>query len=188
MKKTALILCAIIALVVRCYASEDDDVMQPAPPPCGWYRAREWSVDLWGASAFSTQQGHQAWGGGADFKYFWSRYLGLGVEGFVLNARDTGGAALGTLTARYPVGCSHFAPYAFAGFGVLAGGSDTERFFADEQARVIGQFGGGMEFRITPSSAMGKITVGVMADFSRNFVGGGGQDFGMTRVGLTLSY
>jgi len=186
MKKPALILCAIIALVAQCHAIEDDEGMQPAPPPCGWYRAREWSIDLWGASA--SAEGHQAWGGGADIKYFWSRYLGLGIEGFFLNARDTAGAALGTLTARYPVGCSHFAPYAFAGVGVLAGGSDTERFFRDEQARVIGQLGGGMEFRLTPSSAMGKVTVGLMADFSGNFVGGGGQDFGMTRLGLIISY
>ena len=38
-----------------------------------------------------------------------------------------------------------------------------------------------MEFRLTPSSGMGKVRVGIMADFSQNFVGGSGQDFGMTR-------
>jgi hypothetical protein len=154
-----------------------------------------------------------AWGAGGDLKYFWSRYFGAGVEGFVLDARDTGGAALATLTVRYPIGSSRFAPYGFAGFGILAGGSHTERFFAEhhvafgvevgetefferkvvqnKHARVIGQFGGGLEFRITRPSTMSKIALGLMADFTWNLVGGqdsDDQDFGMTRLGLNFSY
>ncbi len=35
--------------------------------------------------------GDHAWGGGIDLKYFFRRYFGIGVEGFVLNARRGAG-------------------------------------------------------------------------------------------------
>ncbi|MEP7014457.1 MAG: hypothetical protein ABI925_03370 [Verrucomicrobiota bacterium] len=153
-----------------------------------------------------------AWGGGADIKYFWSRYFGLGVEGFILDAKsNVGGAGLVTFTGRYPIGCSRFAPYGFVGFGVLGGGSRTEQYFDENEidgdddevefvkdkiihnkhARPIGQFGGGMEVRITRPSAMSKLAIGLMADFSWNVVGGdhgANSDFGMARIGLDFSY
>ena len=34
--------------------------------------------------------GDHAWGGGADIKYFFCRYFGVGVEGFIVNARKGG--------------------------------------------------------------------------------------------------
>src|SRR5438270_8114007 len=36
-----------------------------------------------------------AFGGGVDLKFFWSRYFGAGVEGFDVNAHENAGAALG---------------------------------------------------------------------------------------------
>lgn len=127
-----------------------------------------------------------AWGGGADLKYFFSKYFGVGVEGFVVDA-DTqlGGAGLATFTARYPIG--RFAPYAWMGAGVLAGGGETDRFFyethtysggfvtgeGDEFFRdqkinndhlfFDGQLGAGVEVRLT-------CHIGLMADFAWNFV------------------
>jgi hypothetical protein len=53
---------------------------------------------------------------------------------------------------------------------------------------AIGQFGGGMEIRITRPSDASKIAVGVMADFTWNVIQEGNNDFGMGRVGVTLSY
>ena len=152
-----------------------------------------------------------AWGGGMDVKYFWSRYFGAGLEGFILNARNTGGAGLATFTFRYPIGCSRFAPYAFAGAGLLAGGSHTAKFFfeseingeldehefidnrvvQDKHARFIGQLGTGMEVRLTRPLTMSKLAVGLMADFTWNFIEGkdsDDQDFGMTRLGLDFAY
>jgi hypothetical protein len=57
----------------------------------------------------------------------------------------------------------------------------------DDDARVIGQVGGGLEVRLArPSPAS---TFGVMADFTWNFTGGNNnQNFGMARFGFTLSY
>ena len=77
--------------------------------------------------------GDHAWGGGIDLKYFFHRYFGIGVEGFVLNAhRGAGfdlesngvdvfvhekrsenravGEVLGTFTLRYPYSVFSFFP------------------------------------------------------------------------------
>jgi hypothetical protein len=157
--------------------------------------------------------GDHAWGGGGDLKYFFNRYFGVGLEGFALDGNNTAGAVLGTVTLRYPIGCTRFAPYVFGGVGGLFGGQadQTDFFFTEhhvapgvdegetesivarnnnaDDARVIGQIGGGFQVRLTRPSDTSKLAVGLMADFSWNFTGGdNNQNFGMTRVGLTLSY
>src|SRR6266487_7196042 len=94
---------------------------QVAAAPCPqWYSDNEWNLSLWGTYAMtgtefapnpdlfdlvqSSSEGHtvygtfdkylggdHAWGGGIDLKYFFRRYFGIGVEGFVLNARRGAG-------------------------------------------------------------------------------------------------
>jgi hypothetical protein len=165
-----------------------------------------------GDSNHSSLNDH-AWGEGGDVKYFWSRYLGVGLEGFALAGDNTGGAVLGTFTVRYPIGCSRFAPYVFGGVGGLFGAETehTDFFFAEnhvtpgsdvgetefiqrrdhnnDDARVIGQLGGGLEVRLTRPSETSRLAVGVMTDFTWNFTGGdNSQNFGMARCGLTFSY
>jgi hypothetical protein len=163
-----------------------------------------------------------AWGGGIDFKYFFMRYFGIGFEGWVVGAnqaRKTGfadlsegifqrslerernavGSVLGTLTLRYPIPCTRFAPYVFAGGGGIFGGgqrtelvrqTDVEEGEVDDQivtrhtdseAELIGQFGGGLEFRFTPH-------IGWMADFSWNVVDGRENNFGMVRSGINFAF
>jgi opacity protein-like surface antigen len=134
-----------------------------------------------------------AFGGGGDFKYFFSKYFGIGVEGYFLDARNSVGAVLGTLTFRYPIGCSHWAPYIFGGAGAAWGGShdlvaedeESDTFFArkvnDSDAVFIGQIGGGLEYRVTRH-------VGIMADFTWNFTDHTDGDFGMVRSGLTFGF
>jgi hypothetical protein len=155
------------------------EMKQVAPPPCpDWYGDREWNVNLWGTYAFtntdfapnpslvdivqSTSEGNpvvgtydhyiggdHAWGGGGDIKYFFCRYVGLGVEGFALDASKPGfdifedptipifvhrrinhdhtiGSVLGTLTFRYPIPCTRLAPYAWAGVGAIFGGGERD--------------------------------------------------------------
>ncbi len=155
------------------------EMKQVAPPPCPeWYGDREWNVNLWGTYAFTNTEfapnpslvdivqstseggpvlgtydryigGDHAWGGGADIKYFFCRYAGLGVEGFALDASKPGfdifedqavpifihrrinhnhtvGAVLGTLTLRYPIPCTRLAPYAWAGVGAIFGGGERD--------------------------------------------------------------
>jgi hypothetical protein len=144
------------------------------------------------------------WGGGVDVKYFFSKYWALGVEGIVLDAeRNIAGGAFGTFTIRYPIGCSRFAPYAWVGGGVLAGGGSSQWFFnlkpttrngipvdvefndvggvANKHAEAAFQGGTGLEYRITPR-------VGLMGDFAWNVVSGPDNNFGLVRFGATLSY
>src|ERR671918_1171608 len=160
-----------------------------------------------------------AWGGGIDVKYFFHRFLGVGFEGWVVGARRTHedvfidltndvfefdtrherravGSALATLTFRYPIPCTRFAPYIFGGGGGIFGGGQKridERFVepgegadiiattghTDAEARAIGQVGGGMEIRLTPH-------IGWVSDFSWNFVDGPNNNFGMVRTGVNF--
>lgn len=154
--------------------------------------------------------GDHAWGGGGDIKYFFARYFGVGVEGFGLAGHGTRynftnfglgefskesdehwvGAALGTLTLRYPIGCSRFAPYVWAGGGGIFGGhsdhvvrtrGSIQDILHEEESRAMGQGGGGMEVRITPH-------IGWIADFSWNIVDGAHNNFGMARTGVNISF
>jgi hypothetical protein len=126
-------------------------------------------------------------GGGADVKYFWSRYFGAGVEGVGLAAKTNfAGGGLLTLTGRYPFG--RFAPYVTGGIGFIDGGATLYKFFneknvvtngvvtnehefytvdpvANNHVRALGQIGAGLEFRVT-------CHIGLMADFTWNFVFG----------------
>jgi len=128
-----------------------------------------------------------AWGGGADVKYFWSRYFGVGIEGVGLAAKTNfAGGGLLTLTGRYPFG--RFAPYVTGGIGFIDGGATLYKFFNEKpviangvvtnehefwtvdpvnnnHVRALGQIGAGLEFRVT-------CHIGLMADFTWNFVFG----------------
>ena len=133
-----------------------------------------------------------AWGGGADVKYFFHRYFGLGVEGFGLAGEDTVFGALGTFTLRFPMHCSRFSPYLFWGAGrafngthrVVAENDDLEVVFprnVDSDDVWAGQAGGGIEIRFTRH-------IGWMADFSWNILEGGNNDFGMVLTGLNFAF
>ena len=116
------------------------EIKQVAPPPCPeWYADREFNVSLWGTYIFAGNnwendrylEADHAWGGGVDLKYFFMRYVGVGVEGWAVAARQARkdifidfsdgiseqsfhhetnpiGAVLGTLTLRYPIPCTRF--------------------------------------------------------------------------------
>jgi hypothetical protein len=127
------------------------------------------------------------WGGGADVKYFWSRYVGVGLEGVGFAAKTNfAGGGLVTLTGRFPFG--RFAPYVTGGIGFIDGGATLYKFFnekstflngvvnherefwttdpvANNHLRALGQIGAGLEFRVT-------CHIGLMADFTWNFVFG----------------
>jgi hypothetical protein len=218
------------------YAANKQPVEQiPCPQ---WYRDNEWNVSIWGAYVFTGENwendryldADHAWGGGIDLKYFFHRYFGIGVEGYVLDAtRQTIdkngilfvsrsgsipvdfsnslgqesrliGAGLGTFTLRYPFPCSRFAPYVWAGGGAIFNGGERDRvhitnlgegptggFFlfhtshSGSETKAVGQFGGGIEIRLTPH-------IGWMSDFSWNVVNGPENNFGMARSGVTFAF
>lgn len=200
------------------YAFTNDDVNQNFFFSNKQFAAVDRAFDSTGVPVFlgESRQGFMddhAWGGGGDLKYFWNRYLGVGLEGFALDANNTIGAVLGTLTARFPIGNTRFAPYVFGGVGGLFGAEtkQTDFFFTEmhvapgveegetetingrnnnsDDTRVIGQVGGGLEVRLKRPSETSKLAVGVMGDFTWNFTGGNNnQNFGMARFGLTLAY
>jgi hypothetical protein len=230
------------------YSSKEMKQVTPAPCP-EWYGDNEWNVNLWGTYAFtntdynpnlwlvdvvqSTSEGNpvlgtfdkyigddHAWGGGGDIKYFFHRYFGVGIEGFVLDAKKGGfdifesqefgiftrqrtsderaiGAVLGTFTLRYPIPCSRFAPYAWAGVGAIFGGGESDtlvthgppdafevdahtRHFGGE-TKLLGQFGAGLEFRITRH-------IGWTNDLSWGVIDGPKNNFGMVRSGLNFAF
>ena len=129
-----------------------------APPPCPeWYADQEFNVSLWGTYVFTGTSwpedrylhADHAWGGGIDAKYFFHRYFGVGIEGWIADARQAQendfvdfsdrifqqtftdkhhgvGSVLGTLTFRYPFHCSRWSPYVWAGGGGIFGGGGGE--------------------------------------------------------------
>ena len=233
MKRLAVALCAMAALASAAYAGPEysgKEMKQVAPPPCPqWYADNEFNVDLWGTYLFTGNnwandryvEADHAWGGGIDLKYFFHRYFGVGIEGWVVDARRkttdfevappvfidrTGresravGSVLGTFTLRYPIPCTRFAPYVWAGGGAIFGGGERDRVVFDGLGAVgnttielfhtdhsgstteaIGQFGGGIEIRITPH-------IGWMNDFSWNVVDGPENNFGLVRSGVTFAF
>ena len=229
MKKIALGLTimaasALIALGGESYSGKE--VKQVVPPPCPeWYGDTEWNVGVWGTYVFSGNdwrddeylETDHAWGGGVDLKYFFHRYFGIGVEGWVVDARRQTfditinqqqevfdfsegsknraiGAALGTLTFRYPFHCSRFSPYIWGGAGAIFGGGDTDVVVTDQinpiivhtehtdgQTEFVGQVGIGFEVRFTRH-------IGWLNDFSWNFMTKDNSDFGMARSGLNFAF
>ena len=157
-----------------------------------------------------------AWGGGIDIKYFVRRYFGIGFEGFLVEAERSSveiqipspvivsvtrtddsrivGAALGTLTFRYPIHCSRLSPYIWAGGGGIFNGGEHDVLLVNRnpaiaartelggrRSEALGQFGGGLEFRFTRH-------LGWLNDFSWNVVEGPNNNFGMVRSGLSFSF
>ena len=164
--------------------------------------------------------GDHAWGGGGDVKYFFCRYAGIGVEGFALDASKPGfnifedqavpilvkqrinhnhtvGAVLGTLTVRYPIPCTRFAPYAWGGVGAIFGGGERDQlhthgppdaFLVNAQTdhfgsetKLLTQFGAGLEIRFARH-------VGWTNDLSFGIIDGPRNNFGMVRSGLNFAF
>ncbi len=239
-----------LSKVSRADKDSDKAMKQVAPAPCpDWYGDNEWNVNLWGTYAFtnteynpnlwlvdvvqSTSEGHpvlgtydryiggdHAWGGGADIKYFFHRYFGVGIEGFALEASKNGfnifedptipifttekinhdhtvGAVLGTLTLRYPIACTRFAPYAWAGVGAIFGGGERDVLHTQgppdafavhaqtdhfgSETKVLGQFGAGLEIRFARH-------VGWTNDLSFGVIDGPKNNFGMVRSGINFAF
>ena len=163
-------------------------------------------------------QSDHGWGGGIDAKYFFHRNFGVGIEAWGVHStrqRFEGiefinngitdvfsdderiiGAVKGTITMRFPFKCSRFAPYIFGGIGAIFGGGETdsldvrmeleqvadiEAVHHDGDAEFMGQVGAGFEYRLTPR-------IGIVNDFSWNFVTHNNSDFTMIRSGVNFAF
>jgi opacity protein-like surface antigen len=168
-------------------------------PTQEWYQDREWNFDLFGTYAFTSVPYRtdrylgvdHAFGGGIDVNYMFTRYLGVGVEGYGLAADNAVGEASGNLIFRYPIPGTRFAPYLFGGGGVLFNGNRFDRFVSQgnsfssverhSDTEGVGQVGAGFEVRMTPN-------FGIINDFTWNIVNGPRNDFGMARAGIRFSF
>jgi hypothetical protein len=250
----ALLVFATFSTIAYSGEESGKGMKQVASTACPeWYGDNEWNAGLWGTYVFtntdynpnadlvdvvqSTTEGasvlgsfdkyignDHAWGGGGDVKYFFHRYFGVGVEGFVLDAHKSGfdifedprapifttigtrheraiGSALGTFTLRYPIACSRYAPYAWAGVGAIFGGGESDTVITraipgvppgaftvdartrhfDGETKLLGQFGFGLEVRITRN-------IGWMNDLSWGVIDGPKNNFTMIRTGLNFAF
>ncbi|MDZ4744129.1 MAG: hypothetical protein SGI98_12030 [Verrucomicrobiota bacterium] len=145
---TAVSLMAVSALFAGTEMSKMDDskglsqsIMEQDIP---LFRANEWSVDAFGTYVFTDTSGRyrDGFGGGAGVNYFFTRYIGVGFDGYAWQGAqndDAVGAIAGNLILRLPIDKYHFAPYIFAGPGGIFGPINE----------FSGQAGAGVEVRIT---------------------------------------
>jgi hypothetical protein len=122
------------------------------------FRANEFDVSIYGAvavgrvdhyntSTFLGDAGtdttkhytHNAWGGGVEADYFFTRYFGLGVEGDWLAGHDCISSVSGNLIGRYPF---EYGTWGWAPYGFIGGGGQF-----DSQNAGYGQIGAGAEVR-----------------------------------------
>src|SRR6266404_9968609 len=100
MKKLVFGLLSLAVIASPTFAGTEiysgKEMKQVVPPPCPqWYADNVFNVGLWGTYVFTGNEwqndryleADHAWGGGVDLKYFFHRYFGVGIEGWVVGAR-----------------------------------------------------------------------------------------------------
>jgi len=150
----------------------------PVPPPCpAYYSANEFSISLFGLGVWRggssggngvTINGHTfggrsnafgndgRGGGGGEFQYFFTRNIGVGLEGagYALE-HTTAGSVAGNIYLRAPLDeCSHVAPYIYGGIGGLFADKpdlyfNGKNYGGGTASKFEGHFGGGLEYRFT---------------------------------------
>jgi hypothetical protein len=160
--------------------------------PC-LFRDNELQIDAFGLGNFNQGgnnftyygnnapgiSGRPAWGGGLGINYFFSRYIGIGLEQDLygrksgsspMDAGFTRWATIGNLFLRYPICSWNLAPYIMIGGGANYG--KTPKFdFGDgvqrgtyNSGQGFGHVGGGLEYRFTEN-------IGVFSDARYLFSG-----------------
>ena len=156
MKKIVFTLIAGLGVANSVFAGPhavDKKVVVPPAEPC--FREHELQLDVFANYMHGTHSAvhrDDGFGAGLGLNYFFTRYIGLGVDASVNNVfRDKNGNdnhdgifnSTGSLILRYPLelGSLCIAPYALGGGGVQTGAGST-----------LGTWhaGGGLEWRATP--------------------------------------
>lgn len=157
------------------------EIIPPAaPPPTSFFRANELDIGVFatyikGVGDISDLGvGEHGWGGGLDIAYFPWLYGGFRFQGSAFNisrADQTAGLVTYDAVLRYPLDLVapslHLAPYAFGGVGGLLGGLDGNSRTGNlrTDSRVLGNAGGGLEYRFTPR-------FGIFSEAGYNFIDG----------------
>ena len=124
--------------------------------PC-LFRDQEFQIDAFGLGDFAKGNfdlgGRPAWGGGLGLNYFFTRFVGVGLEQDLYGRNSGGGpsnnfgytrwATIGNLFLRYPICSMNLAPY------IMFGGGANYGNVPKLAGQGFGHVGGGLEYRIT---------------------------------------
>jgi hypothetical protein len=179
MKKLTITLFASIALAASSFAGHEmvssgkeyKGGKGPIPPVL-CFADKELQLDVFGAYQVGEGPTHagpigdHGWGGGIGVNYFFSRYIGVGAEGYWIAADHNAAADVdggettfhnigGSLIFRLPIDELCLAPYAFIGGGAVLDSDDW----------AVGFAGVGVEYRIIPNK------LGVFVDGRFNYYG-----------------
>ena len=142
MKKLTIALLTVAVSATAAFAGTSAKTFKQTVAPvqeCK-FRDQELQVDAFAAGAFYNQ-GRPGWGGGLGVNYFFTKFIGIGVEQDILGrGSNTEWATSGNLFFRYPICSLNLAPYALAGGGAAYGTGKGHGF---------GNVGGGLEYRVT---------------------------------------
>lgn len=152
---------------------QSKEIVRPEAPPC--FEAQEFQLDLFGSytNGQNDYPYSDGFGGGIGASYFFTQYIGLGVDGNVYDGDASGvWSTTASVIARYPIQSGElcFAPYVFGGGGA--------RMDSDTVGTV--HAGAGLEFRLTPK-------VGLFSD-ARYTWGQDEEDAITTRVGVRFIF
>jgi hypothetical protein len=177
-------------------------VAPPPAPPQSYFRANEWNLGIFATYAkgvggngdINHGIGEHAWGGGLGGSYYPWLYAGFRIQGSVVDVSrrdDVAGFVTGDFIVRYPLDLVwpnvHLAPYAFGGVGGLF--TDVGNNFGDfrfhrhhnSDDRVLGDVGGGLEYRFTPH-------LGLFTEASYNIVDGPKNNFVPINFGIKVAF
>jgi hypothetical protein len=156
--------------------------------PC-LFRDNELQLDLFGLNDYYNT-GRPAYGGGLGLNYFFSRFVGIGLEQSVYGRNSSGVDRYGNngytrwntggnLFLRYPICSWNLAPYVMVGGGANYGNVGNRT-----GGQGYGSAGGGLEYRFTE-------TIGIFSDARYLFSGvSGANAFSqlMWRYGLRFAF
>lgn len=192
-KAIALTAAVVLSQAIAVLAGEGEvsakNVIQPAPPLASYFRANE--LDLGAFGTYDTSFNHHrlaigdhAWGGGIGLTYFPWLYAGFGIDGSLVNTipgDDLGQQIDGKFTLRYPLDLVfpnlHLAPYGYAGVGGLF----VHTSGSNHHSSVLGNFGGGFEYRFTPH-------IGLFSEAGYEMVDGPKNNFLQVNFGLKYAF
>lgn len=147
MKKLTIALLTATVSVTGAFAGTSAKTFKEtvAPAPECKFRDQELQVDAAAVGAFASSR--PGWGGGLGVNYFFTKYIGIGVEQNIVGRENVGNSrggsewmTIGNLFLRYPICSLSLAPYAMVGGG---GAYGTGRGYG------FGHVGGGLEYRVT---------------------------------------
>lgn len=184
MKKSLSLVVLLLLTATASFAGEEisSSKKMVVPADDSRFHKNEWQIDssTVGAAGVYKGQGKQALGGNLGVNYFFTKYLGIGIDNSVGSIRNAGlsgfsglqgGYSLqADLLLRYPIAAWNLAPYLMVGGGASWGPS----------SQGDGNVGGGVEWRLLPH-------VGFFAD-CRWLYGDQGLSVALPRVGLRLSF